>query len=354
MKKLFALAMILGALASAVWAEEAEEEKLTRVAIFEISAVDKELASTAEKIAPLLQAAMSSNRDIELVERERLGKIMEEQGLNLAVVDEDDAVKVAKLAGANVLVTGRVFELDEELVFSTKIIGVETSRVFAKVVKGKLTDRMGPLVTKMAEEIGKVVVAKKAALFAKKSAKPDPVKDILKIIEVKKLSPDRLPRVAVKVSERHVDAAVPDPAVESEIMGLLSEAGFKIYDSKDKMLSDWANAYMKDGTIPPKSAEKIDVMIVGEAFSEDGAIVHGIASSKGRIEIKAVDNKTGEVLAVGRITHREVDNSRMMAAKAALVNGTRKLAPDFVDRMLTAWVKTLEPQAETAPVFKAK
>ena len=74
-----------------------------------------------------------------------------------------------------------------------------------------------------------------------------------------------------------------------------------------------------------------------------------MVSCKGRIEIKAVDNKTGEVLAVGRITRREVDISEMMAAKTALVNGTRKLSPEFVGRMVTAWNKSraLEAREES-------
>lgn len=334
MKKLFVVALLLSLGWTGAWAEDAEE-KPTRVAVFEIVAVDNELKTTADKIEPLLQAALDANPDFEMVERQRLKTIMEEQGLSLSgIVDEGEAVKVAKLAGANVLVTGRVFELDDELVLSTKIMGVETSRVFAKVAKGKLTDALGPIVNKMAAEIGKVIVAKREAFYAKKSAKDDPVAAILKAIEGKKR-----PTVAVKVSERHVTESLPDPAVESELMGLLDEVDIKIYDSKSKILSDWANAYMKTGELTPRAMENVDVIIVGEAFSELGARVHGMVSCKARIEIKAVDNKTGQVLAVGRTNHRAVDISEMIAAKTALVDGTRKLAPDFIGRMVSAWNK---------------
>lgn len=351
MSRLLSMLVILGLLMVPGQAQEGEEaaEKMVRVAVFNVGSVDDELKSTAEKVGPLLQTELSSNPDMELVERDRLHALMEEQRLSVTgLVDEDAAVKVAQLAGADVLVMGRIFELDEELVFSVKIMGVETSRVFAKVVKGKLTDPLAPLVSKMAKEIGKVVVGKRAAFFAKRKTEEDPLPLIRKAIEGKKL-----PRIYIKVAEQHVTKAAVDPTVQTEMMGLLNEAGFTVYDPKSRELSDWADEFMKTGAAPPRNLEKVDVVIVGEAFSEFGAQQHGMFSCKGRIEIKAVDNKTGEILAVGRVTHRALDMSEMIAAKSALEKGSRKLAPDFIGRMVTAWDRTVaEETKEEKPAEK--
>ena len=89
------------------------------------------------KVATLLNANLSAEPQIITVERAELEKVLGEQELGLSgTVSPDTAAKVGHLTGAKVLVTGRVFKADKELMMVAKIIGTETSRVYGELVKG--------------------------------------------------------------------------------------------------------------------------------------------------------------------------------------------------------------------------
>ena len=66
-----------------------------------------------------------------------LEKVLGEHELGLSgTVSPDTAAKVGQLTGAKVLVTGRVFTTDKDLLIVAKIIGTETSRVYGEMVEG--------------------------------------------------------------------------------------------------------------------------------------------------------------------------------------------------------------------------
>jgi hypothetical protein len=121
--------------------------------------------------------------------------------------------------------------------------------------------------------------------------------------------------VAVRVTERHVGQATIDPAAETEMMLFCKETGFAVLDTPD--------------------AAKADVRIEGEGFSEFGLRRGSLVSVKARVEIKAVDRKSGEVLAVDRETAVEVDLTEQIAGKKALQSAAARIA----ERMLPKLVK---------------
>jgi hypothetical protein len=78
------------------------------------------------------------------------------------------------------------------------------------------------------------------------------------------------------------------------------------------------------------SKETADVLIVGEATSVVG-LRHGtLISAKVRLEVKAVDRRSGLVLVVDRETARAVDLNEQLAGKT----GLQKAAATIADRML--------------------
>ena len=58
--------------------------------------------------------------------------------------------------------------------------------------------------------------------------------------------------------------------------------------------------------------------VTGEAFSEFAGRHGDLVSVKARVEVKAVDRKTGKVLAVDRQTAVAVDLAEQVAGKTAL------------------------------------
>lgn len=89
--------------------------------------------------------------------------------------------------------------------------------------------------------------------------------------------------------------------------------------------------------IDPDSGNKkdADIIIKGEGFSEFAMRRGNIVSVKARVEIKAVDTKTEEVIAIDRQTAIEVDLTEQIAGKKAL----QEAAAQIAERMLPKLVK---------------
>ena len=223
-----------------------------------------------------------------------------EQELGLSgTVSPDTAAKVGHLTGAKVLVTGRVFKADKELVIVAKIIGTETSRVYGELVKGPAASSLTDLSGDLARKIAATVTQKGDTLVAKVESREDRIARIKKSVGGK-----TLPSVSVKIGERHFGQPVIDPAAETELSLILKECGFTLVDDKSK--------------------EKADVEITGDAFSAFGMRKGNLISCKARVELKA-QKRTGEILAVDRQTSVAVDITEQTAAKTALQQAAAEL-----------------------------
>ena len=92
--------------------------------------------------------------------------------------------------------------------------------------------------------------------------------------------------------------------------------------------------------IDPKEGRKkdADIQIQGEAFSEI-AVRHGnLISVKARLEVKAVDQASGQIVATDRQTTVAVDLTEQIAAKNALQEAGALIA----ERMLPKLVKAVK------------
>ena len=133
---LLALLLTMTSLVPTARSAPASEQPLT-VAVFDFESKDEAVRDLGPKVAALLNANLSADPQIITVERAELEKVLGEQELGLSgTVSPDTAAKVGHLTGAKVLVTGRVFKADKELILVAKIIGTETSRVYGELVKG--------------------------------------------------------------------------------------------------------------------------------------------------------------------------------------------------------------------------
>src|SRR5208282_331443 len=123
------------------------------VAVFDFESKDEAVRDLGPKVATLINANLSAEPNLITVERAELEKVLGEQELGLsATVSPDTAAKVGHLTGAKVLVTGRVFKADKELILVAKIIGTETSRVYGEVVNGKPSEDITGLSAELAEK----------------------------------------------------------------------------------------------------------------------------------------------------------------------------------------------------------
>ena len=265
----------------------------------------------AEKVADLLFAKLSTDPDLWLVDRQELDKVLNEHELSASgMVNPAQAVKIGSLTGAKILITGSVMDVDKEVYLVAKIIGTETTRVLGSSVKGSQRDDLGPLVSQLAAEVAKTVKQQSDKLIAPDIKLEDRIAALKKILDDKKR-----PSVSVHIPEGHVSAIVIDPAAQTEVMLFCKETGFEVFDASD--------------------ANKADIKLEGEAFSEFGMRRGNLVSVKARVELKAVDRKTGQVVAADRETAVEVDLTEIIAGKKALQSAAARIA----ERMLPKLVK---------------
>jgi hypothetical protein len=306
MKKHILPVLITGLLLAAS-SSRASDTVLT-VAIFDFESKDEGVRDLGPKVATLLNAHLSAEPQIITVERTELEKVLGEQELGLSgTVSPDTAAKVGHLTGAKVLVTGRVFKADKELILVAKIIGTETSRVYGELVKGTAAASITDLSAELAKKIASTVAEKGDTLVAKVESRED------RIAKIKKsLRKGKLPAVSVKIGERHFGQPVIDPAAETELGMIFKECGFTLVDDK--------------------SPQKADIEITGDAFSALGLRKGSLISCKARVELKA-QKRTGEILAVDRQTSVAVDVTEQTAAKTALQQAAAELAERLAPAM---------------------
>jgi hypothetical protein len=257
----------------------------------------------------LINVYLSTDPNLITVERAELEKALGEQELGLSgTVSPESAAKVGQLTGAKVLVTGRVFKVGNELFIVAKIIGTETSRVYGEMVKAGGEASISDLSEQLAKKIAADVAQKGDTLVAKVETHEDRVAKIKNMLGNKSL-----PVVSVNITEQHFGQHVIDPAAQTELSLLLQQCGFTLADDK--------------------STNRATIAITGEAFSEFGMRKGNLQSCRARIEIKARDVASGNIISVDRQTSVGVDIAEHAAAKTALENGAGALAARLLPKL---------------------
>jgi len=309
----FPLLLVAGAIARATAQDvstNSSSPQVLTVAVFDFTSQDESVRDLGGKVAALVNANLSAEPNLNIVERAELEKVLGEQELSLSgTVAPDSAAKIGQLTGAKVLVTGRVFQAGDELILVSKTIGTETSRVYGEMVKGAADASISDLSEQLAKKIAADIAEKGDTLVAKVDTHEDRVAEIKK-----ELGDKKLPAVSVKISEQHFGQPVIDPAAQTEISLILQQCGFTLVDDN--------------------STNRADVEITGEAFSEFGMSKGNLKSCRARIEIKARDVASGNIISVDRQTSVAVDLAEHIAAKTALENGAGELAERLLPKLV--------------------
>jgi len=323
------------------------------VAILDFTASDPATPNLGTEIASALSAMLSGESGVTLVERQAIAQTLREHELNLTgMVNEEQAVKVGKLVGAKIMVTGRAFKLGRDLFITAKLIGTETSLVEGVMVKDAATADMGTMVVTLSEKVAQKVRQAGPKLVAAADDAVDPLPALKK-----KLADRRKPVLAVIVREQHhagaqavtapltvtVTRAI-DPAVETEVKKVLTECGFTLQDAAQNELTDFARSWTAtDINSWPRGLDKVEVLVAGEAFSEFAARIGNIVSCTARAEINLVNRSTGKIVLADRVTTRAADLSENIAGKKALQSAGRAMG-----------IRILEHFVETLPVEKGE
>jgi hypothetical protein len=308
MKTRIAFILIL-LLAAGVVVHAAPQDILT-VAVFDFESKDEAVRNLGPKVAALINANLSAEPQLITVERAELEKVLGEQEFGFSgTVSAESAAKAGNLTGAKVLVTGRVFQVDNQPVIVAKIIGTETGRVYGEVVNGKPGQNLAGLTAELAKKIAADVAQKGDTLIAKVETREEQIAKLKAAVGDKKL-----PSVSVRIEERHFGQPVIDPAAQTELAVILQKTGFTVIDDK--------------------STNKPDIEITGQAFSAYGMRKGNLISCRSRIELKAHERSSGKILAVDSQTSVAVDIAEQTAAKTALENAAVEISERLAPRLV--------------------
>ena len=305
--------MIMFAFAFPVVARADKKPTVYPVAILQFAERGADVKDLGTQVSDLLFAELVADPAMYLVDREDLQKLLKELELNLSgVVNPSQANQVGQLTGAKILVTGSVLQVDSKLYLVAKIIGTETSRVLGASTKGGLDDDVSDLVEQLAEQVTKTIGGRADELVAKSKTREDRLAALKEA-----LGKAKRPVLKIDVNERHVGQRPIDPAAETELTLFCTELGFEVYD-------------------PNKSdRRRAEILLVGEGFSEFATRHGNLISVKARLELKAVDAKAGQVIAIDRQTAVEVDLTEQIAGKAALQEAAAEIAERLLPKIVT-------------------
>ncbi|MGV3483864.1 MAG: CsgG/HfaB family protein [Planctomycetaceae bacterium] len=295
-------------------AKRKDDAAIYPIAILPFQERGRDAAELGGKVNDLLFAELIAKPNIYLVEREDVKKLFEEQELNLSgLVNPGQATQVGYLTGAKIIVTGSVILVDADLHLVAKVIGTETSRVLGASSKGKIDDDLADLVKELADSVSETIATRATDLVARPVTRDDRLAAISK-----SLGDGKRPSVWIDIPERHVGQTMLDPAAATELALYCKEAGFEVIDDKEGSRND------------------ADVLLIGEGLSQFAARHGNLVSVKARLELKALDQETGRVLAIDRQVAVSVDLAEQLAGKEAL----QEAAANIAERMLPKIVKS--------------
>jgi len=290
------------------------------LAVLTFQSTLKEPDQSGTLMADILSARLSVSGDVVVVERVDIEKILKEQQLTLSgLVAPDQAAKVGKLLGAQLLLTGRVTAAGKMIYVICKIINTETGQVKGMFLNLPITSTFDEVLDKTGTKLSDMLPKWTRQLIPAKKRTSDVEK--LKAL----LAGKQPPSIAVLVAEEHLAAPVIDPAVQTEFEKLLTEAGVRP-TTVDKATAKKLTASRGD---LPKLARLLAgtrYLLLGEAFSEPGGRVRGMIIGTARAEVKIIDLAEQKILWSDRATGRAPDLTEHLAAKTALQKAGRILA----------------------------
>ena len=305
---LLALAASILFPATSIAQEEVAASPLS-VAVLNFGDGSTDLEGVGTSISALLQVQLTIHSDAILVERAELNEVLAEQELTLSdAVTPTQAAKVAQLTGAEVLISGRVFTVQDRVHIVAKVISSSTSRVFGATAAYDQGKPLDGAVEKLATDVGKILKDKNADLRGGASLEEKTNPEVAALLKDKPAK-----KFYVNIPESIIQVIVPDPAAQTEIARTLEAAGWKSV----------------------ATADEAEVIIRGEAFAETAIRRGNLWFTRARLEF-TVTNAKGVVLKTDRIVCGNVDLAQAVGAKGALQKAGLMAAPEVAKAALNS------------------
>ena len=287
---------ILALLLAGVMAHAGATQSALTVAVYDFSDTDKGTDNYGSKVTTLVTSDLTSETNLVMLERTELSNALQEQAFGSSgMVNSDAAAQIGQITGAKVLVAGQIIKIeDDHLIIVANIIGTETGRLFADKVEGS-ADALVQLTSALSRKIAQTISDQAANLIA---VTQESSEERLEQI-IKNITGTNRPSVSINIKYLRPDFPENSFTCEEEFGHILLKAGFPVVDEN--------------------SDQKSDVEITGIA-KFDPATHHGeLFSSRGILELKVQERRTGRIIAFDRQEGVAIDPGRKAANRVAQV-----------------------------------
>lgn len=220
-------------------------------------------------------------------------------------IDSVEAAHIGRMTGAQILLTGRIFAVQNDYVLLGKIMSCETSQIFGEMVtfskEGSIEQAAGQLGQKIAGTI-----AGKSALLVRPG---EPV-ELFRQRMIKFIGTAKLPGIVLH-AEQDADSA----AAVSELQTLLEQLGFKVG---------------AQGQFPSSFTVEVGVGAVSAAAGRRG----DIELSRATVTMKAAEQGGGEELFNDQRSVIAAGSVQTAAGARARARATQLLAEQMVLRLV--------------------
>ena len=112
---------------------EIKFQNLGKIAILEFSGIAGSKSQTPGIVQERLTTAMAQDKSLNIIERNLLKRVLDEQRLQISgAINDTDAKAIGKIAGADAVVTGTISDLDNnEIEINARVIHVESGKIVA-------------------------------------------------------------------------------------------------------------------------------------------------------------------------------------------------------------------------------
>jgi hypothetical protein len=142
---------------ASLFAREATPDALT-VGICDFESKVEKGPGLGTQVAAMLIARLSAAHEFQRVEHAVFGEDMEGRPLEKPRdLTLDQVVAIGIVNGAKVLVTGRIFDVQDQTVIVAKITGVATGCVYGEIVKGAASTSLSDLSSQLADKISATI-----------------------------------------------------------------------------------------------------------------------------------------------------------------------------------------------------
>jgi len=269
----------------------AEDAAPLSAAVLDFRDAEPALEGVGVSVATLLQVKLTTVSSAMLVERAGLNEILAEHELTLSdSVAPGQAAKVGQLTGAEALITGRVFNVQNRTHLVAKVISTSSGRVFGATTDFEKGGKLDGAVEALAAKVAKLLKDKVADLRGAKSLEERQLEALKE-----KMKGQTAPKAYISVKETIIQTFGPDPAAQTELRRTLQAAGWTVVENEDEAA----------------------VRIQGEAFAEIGIRRGNLWFTRARLEF-TVKDRDGKILATERVVAGNVDLSQLISSKGAL------------------------------------